>query len=47
MDNRLKFLYYDMTELWGHVWKAEAGNGKTGASKVGDWLANPPVNLKM
>ena len=43
----MKFLYYDMTELWGHVWKVEAGNGKTGASKVGDWLANPLVNLKM
>ena len=27
MDNRLIFLYYDMTELWGHVQKAEAGNG--------------------
>ena len=23
MDNRLKFLYYDMTELWGHVWKVD------------------------
>ncbi len=34
MDNRLRFLYYDMTELWGHVQRAEAGNGKPGASEV-------------
>ena len=27
MDNRWRFLYYDMTELWGHVQRAEAGNG--------------------
>ena len=22
MDNRLRFLYRDMTELWGHAWKS-------------------------
>ena len=32
MDNRWRFLYCGMTELWGHVRKAEAGNGKPGAS---------------
>ena len=47
MDNRLKFLYYDMTELWGHVWKVEAGNGKTGASRVGVKQANPLSNPKL
>ena len=46
MDNRWRFLYCGMTELWGHVRKAEAGNGKTGTSEVGVWLANPPGNLK-
>ena len=39
MDNRLKFLYRDITELWGHVWRAQAGNGKPGASEVGVVLA--------
>ena len=34
MDNRLKFLYYDITELWGRRTKAWAGNGKTGTSEV-------------
>ena len=46
MDNRLRFLYYDMTELWGHRGKAGAGNGKTGTSEVGVRQANPPYNLK-
>ena len=32
MDNRLKFLYCDITELWGHRERAGAGTGKTGAS---------------
>ena len=47
MDNRWRFLYCGMTELWGHVRKAEAGNGKPGASKVGVVLANPYGNPKM
>ena len=47
MDNRLKFLYYDITELWGHVWRAGAGNGKPGASRVPDTQANPGVNGKL
>ena len=46
MDNRWRFLYCGMTELWGHVRKAEAGNGKPGASEVGVQLANPLYNLK-
>ena len=47
MDNRLIFLYCGMTELWGHVRKAEAGNGKPGASRVPDTQANPGVNGKL
>ena len=46
MDNRWKFLYYVITELWGHVWRAQAGNGKAGASEVGDEQANPFINPK-
>ena len=46
MDNRWRFLYCDMTELWGHVQRAEAGNGKPGASEVPGGLANPPFNGK-
>ena len=46
MDNRLKFLYCLITELWGHRQKARAGNGKTGTSGVGVRQANPPYNLK-
>ena len=42
----MKFLYYDITELWGHVRKAQSGNGETGASEVGDVMANPYINLK-
>ena len=47
MDNRLIFLYYNISELWGHVRKAEAGNGKPGASRVPDTQANPGVNGKL
>ena len=32
MDNRLKFLYRNITELWGHRRKAWAGSGDTGTS---------------
>jgi len=46
MDNRWRFLYCGMTELWGHVRKAEAGNGKPGASGVPATLANPGGNGK-
>jgi hypothetical protein len=35
MDNRLKFLYCNITELWGHGRKVGAGNGKSGASEEG------------
>ena len=42
MDNRLKFLYYDITELWGHRERARAGNGNTGASVGSVREANPP-----
>ena len=47
MDNRLRFLYCVRTELWGHVWKAQPGNGKTGASRVGVKLANPLDDPKL
>ena len=33
MDNRLRFLYCVRTELWGHVWKAQPGNGIPGQAK--------------
>jgi hypothetical protein len=46
MANRLKFLYCDMTELWGRMRKARAGKGKAGISEVGDELANPFINPK-
>ena len=45
MDNRLKFLYYGMSELWGHRRKGRAGNEKTGASGVREKQANPFLNL--
>ena len=39
MDNRLIFLYCSITELWGHVRRAGAGDGlsryKRGRSHVG------------
>ena len=47
MDNRLRFLYYGITELWGHRRIGKAGNGKTGASRIGDELANPLINPKL
>ncbi len=47
MDNRLKFLYLMITELWGRRKKARAGNGKTGTSRVSVWEANPPYNEKL
>ena len=46
MDNRLKFLYYSMSELWGHRGKGRAGNEKTGASEVGVKLEKPHTNPK-
>ena len=41
MDNRLRFLYYIMTELWGHRGKAWAGDGRAGASEGAVGQANP------
>ena len=32
MDNRLRFLYHMVSELWGRGRITGAGNGKTGAS---------------
>ena len=46
MDNRLRFLYYDIRELWGHVWKVQPGNGKTRVSEVPDIKEKPYVNGK-
>jgi hypothetical protein len=46
MDNRWRFLYRIYSELWGRRRKAQAGDGRTGTSGVGDVLANPHINLK-
>ena len=46
MDNRLRFLYYSMSELWGHRRKGRAGNEDTGASEVGVKLEKPFNNPK-
>ena len=46
MDNRLRFLYFVISEMWGHRDKAWAGNGKTGASGVAVWEENPPCKAK-
>ena len=46
MDNRWRFLYCVITELWGRMWRAEAGKGKPGTSEVGGVLANPHINPK-
>ena len=42
----MRFLYYIITELWGHRERAKARNGKTGASEVSVWKANPPHKEK-
>ena len=44
MDNRWRFLYYVMTELWGHGQKMRAGKGKTGASGGGAAKEKPCSN---
>ena len=44
MDNRWRFLYYSMTELWGRMWEAGAGKGKTGTSERGDKEGKPLIN---
>ena len=46
MDNWLKFQYHIKTELWGHRREMGARNGKTGASEVAVWEANPPCKAK-
>ena len=46
MDSRWRFLHYGITELWGHRPITGPGNEKTGASEVGDKLANPLINPK-
>ena len=46
MDDRLIFLYYHVTELWGRRKKVRAGDERTGPSVIGEWLANPPFNPK-
>ena len=35
MDNRLRFLYYCMTELWGHRGKAQPRDGAAGKRGTG------------
>ena len=46
MDNRLRFLYCDMTELWGHVWRAQPGNGIPGQAKEGSDRKNRQTTQK-
>ena len=47
MDDRLIFLYYHVTELWGRRKKVRAGDERTGPSEVREWLANPLSNPKV
>ena len=47
MDNRLRFLYYISSELWGHRAITGPGNEKTGASIGGVRLENPSGKSKM
>ena len=42
MDNRLRFLYSMVSEMWGHRHEAGAGNGKTGASGGAAREGKPP-----
>ena len=42
----MRFLYFMISELWGHKNEARAGNGNTGASEVAVWEENPPCNAK-
>ena len=44
MDNRWRFLYCVMTELWGRMCKAGAGKGNTGTSGGGDVQEKPCIN---
>ena len=46
MDNRLKFLYCHVTELWGRREERRAGNEETGASEVPAALEKPCGNGK-
>ena len=46
MDNRWRFLYCGVTELWGHVREAGAGNGKPGAREVPERKEKPSLNGK-
>ena len=46
MDNRFRFLYRIKTELWGRMWKARAGNGKTGTSEGDVQQAKPLYKSK-
>ena len=46
MDNRLRFLYCGMSELWGRMCKARAGNGKTRTSAGAARKENPPGNAR-
>ena len=42
----MRFQYHIKTELWGHRREMGARNGKTGASEVAVWEANPPCKAK-
>ena len=46
MDNRLKFLYWRISELRGRMKEVRAGNEETRTSEVGEELENPLLNPK-
>ena len=46
MDNRWRFLYCSVTEMWGRMEEAWAGKGKTGASGIGEGPEKPSFNPK-
>ena len=46
MDNRLRFLYYIMTELWGRMWEAWARAWKPRASAGAVREEKPPHKAK-
>ena len=43
----MRFLYFMISELWGHSHKGKAGNGKTGASTGAVQEAKPLHKAKV
>ena len=46
MDNRLKFLYYVYSELWGRRRIVNPGDGIPGQAQSRGGKANPPLKMK-